>query len=672
MSSCSSGSVDAPDSFARFGMTLPASAAPWPPRARASRVPFAFTVVAGVIVAMVAASYLAGYIFLMLIRADLRTATPLTVVRYGYYYGGREDVRVRVWVSSAASLVLILTPGLALLIPKRRALHGEARFARKGQIARAGLFAPAGIILGRFGGWGRFGGQLLVLSGQTGVALAAQPGAGKGVGVVVPNLLTWCGSVVCTDPKIENYTITAGFRRAMGQQVYLFNPLSPEGRTHRWNPLDYVPEATGQRISDLQLIAHMFFPDPPGADPFWAAGGRSLFLGIALYLFDTPSYPRTIGEVLRQGMANDEEGFAAHWKRVIQGRMSGDHPLSDTCVRALYDVIDLAPPTASSIRKTFTSRLELWANPVLDAATAASDFNLRELRKKPLSIYLGVMPKDLERLAPLMSLFFQQAIALQTDELPEHNPALRHQVLMVMDEFPAFGRIPILTKSSGFLRAFDVRLLLIMQALSQIRDNYGENGAKTLLKTLAARIFFAPKDTEDAAEISNELGFTTVKSKSVSQPALDLFASKGHRRRSVSTSDQKRALMLPQEVKEIGADREIVFVENVRPIFCKKLCYYRMPMFLRRLRPAPPVPRVPPIEVTRATRGKSSDPDVASEGAVQKPQRTRAATAEDIERIDELTLEDFAVDFSKVVVPEKAAGERMTAQEMDTAVESFI
>src|SRR6266446_3038598 len=378
MSLCSSAWNTANAASEQSGMTLSANTAPWQPRVRSSKLPLALTAVGGVLVALIAASYLAGYIFLMLIRGDPRTATPLTVVRYGYYYGGREDVRVRVWVSSAASLVLILAPGLALLIPKRRALHGASRFARTREIARAGLFAPAGIILGRFGGWGRFGGQLLVLSGQTGVALAAQPGAGKGVGVVVPNLLTWCGSVVCTDPKIENFPLTAGFRRAMGHQVYLFNPLSPQGRTHRWNPLDYVSDAPGQRISDLQLIAHMFFPDPPGADPFWAAGGRSLFLGIALYLFDTPSYPRTIGEVLRQGMANDEEGFAAHWKRVIQGRMSGNHPLSDTCVRALYDVIDLAPPTASSIRKTFTSRLALWANPVLDAATAASDFNLRE------------------------------------------------------------------------------------------------------------------------------------------------------------------------------------------------------------------------------------------------------------------------------------------------------
>ncbi|HEY6926711.1 MAG TPA: type IV secretory system conjugative DNA transfer family protein, partial [Steroidobacteraceae bacterium] len=180
------------------------------------------TIVGAVTVALMATSYLGGYIFLLLIRSDPKAASPLTLLRYSYYYGSREDIRTRLWVSSIAALTLILAPGMALLVPKRRTLHGDARFATRGEIARAGLFAQQGIILGRVGGWGPYGGRLLVLGGQTGVALAAQPGAGKGIGVVIPNLLSWRDSVVCTDPKVENFPITAGFRRAMGQQVYLF------------------------------------------------------------------------------------------------------------------------------------------------------------------------------------------------------------------------------------------------------------------------------------------------------------------------------------------------------------------------------------------------------------------------------------------------------------------
>ena len=652
-------------------MTPTASVAARPLRARRTVDGRGVRIALSLLIAIAGSQYLAGFVFLCWVRLDPLQASPLTLARYAYYHGHHLQVRRRLQWSSGLSAAVTAVVVVLAIRRRPRSLHGDARFARRSEIARAGLLACDGIILGRVGGWGPFGGRYLRLPGQQGVALSAQPRSGKGVGVVIPNLLSWPGSVVCTDIKKENWTITAGHRRRCGQDVHLFDPLAPDGRTSRWNPLQYVSEEPGQRISDVQLIASMFFPDPVNTDPFWMASARSLFLGIALYLFSTPSLPRTIGEILRQGMATDEEGFAAHWKRVIHGRMSGPHPLPDTCVRALYDVIDLAPQTASSIRKTFTSRLELWANPVLDAATAASDFDLRQLRRRPISIYLGVMPKDLDRLAPLMSLFFQQAIAVQTDELPEHNPALKHQVLMVLDEFAALGRIPILTKASGFLPGYNVRVLLILQALSQLREVYGENGAKTLLKTLAARIFFAPNDMEDAEEISRELGTTTVKVDTRSKPAFYLFDLKARRPGSVSVSEQKRPLLLPQEVKELGAHRQIVFLENLRPILCRKIVYYRMRLFRRRLLPAPEVAAIEPIRARPHPAEPAEVPAGPGSAAPMRP-ATRAATLEDIERIEELTLEDFDLDFDRVTLPGKPEGERMTAQEMDAAVESFI
>lgn len=649
-------------------MHLSASTAPWQQPAKRRRWSLIVVAIGGIIAAILVAQYLAGCVFLWVVHAEPREATPLTIARYAYYYGAREDIAKRLWWSSAVGLGLMLLPLIVVALPKRQLLHGESKFACRAEIARAGLFAHMGIIIGYFGGWWPLGRRFLVLPGQMGAVVAARPRGGKGVSVVIPNLLTWPHSVLTSDIKHENWKLTAGWRRAMGQEVHLFDPLSPDGRTSCWNPLDYVSPAPGQCINDLQLIASMFFPDPPGADPFWAAGGRSLFLGVALYLFSTPSLPRTIGEILRQGMASDDEGFSAHWKRIIQGRMRGAHPLPATCVRALSDVIDLAPQTASSIRKTFTSRLELWANPVLDAATASSSFDLRALRKRPMTIYLGVQPKDLDRLAPLMSLFFQQALALQTDELPEHNPALKYQVLMLLDEFPALGRIPIIAKASGFLPGYNVRLLLILQALSQLREVYGENGSKTLLKTLAARIFFAPKDMEDAEEIARELGTTTVKARSISKPGFSLLDSKARRQRSVTISDQKRPLMLPQEVQRIGERRQIVLMENLRPIFCRKLRYYEIGRLRRCLLPPP---HVAPIRVAQPTT--TVDPDSgAPEESQKRASPTREASLDDVARIDELTLDDFAFDADRVVIPKKAEGECMTNDEMKMAVESFL
>ena len=429
-----------------------------------------------------------------------------------------------------------------------------------------------------------------MLAGQQGVALAAPPRAGKGTGVVVPNALNWPGSLVCVDIKRENWTITAGFRARSGQACYLFDPFAEDGRTARWNPFSYVSPDPQRRLNDLQRIAEMLYPDPPNVDPFWTASARSLFLGIALYLFETPSLPKTVGEVLRQGMASDDEGFGQHWKRLIEGRNSGRRPLSPECVRSLYDVIDLAPVTASSIRKTFTSRLDLWLNPILDAATAESDFDLRELRKIPMSIYVGVNPDDLHRLRPVLNLFFQQAIGLQTRELPERNPTLKHQVMMLLDEFTALGRIPIIAEAISYLPGYNVRVVLVIQTPAQLREVYGIHNAETMLKSLAARIVFATKDFPDAREISDELGFTTVCAKTVSRPIGAELNRRGQRSRSQSVSHQRRALLLPQEVKELGPEEAIVFYEGLRPIRCRKIRYFADKRFRNRLLPAPEVP----------------------------------------------------------------------------------
>ena len=637
------------------------------------------------------AQYLAGFFFLWSLRLDARRASPITVVRYAYWYGESQTVRRRLEVCTLLGLALVLLSGLAVLSPRRKALHGDARFATRREMLEAGLLDGEGILLGRLGGFGPFGGQFLTLPGQQGVALSAHPRAGKGVGVVIPNLLTWPGSVVCVDIKKENWTLTAGYRQRAGQKTFLFDPLSPTGRTARWNPLDYVATTPGQLVSDLQLIANMFFPDPPNSDPFWMSSARSLFLGIALYLFATPSLPRTIGEILRQGMADDEEGFGHKWRRVIQGRMSGSQPLSEECVRALYDVIDLAPQTTSSIRKTFTSRLDLWANPVLDAATSASDFDLRKLRSEPMSVYQGVAPKDVHRLQPLLNLFFQQAIALQTDQLPEQNPALKYQVLMLLDEFPAIGRIPILAEASGFLPGYNVRPLLIMQTPAQLRQVYGEDGARTLLKTLAGRVYFQPKDMEDAEEISRELGFTTVKVKTHSKPLWGLSNGKTGRQRSVSVSEQRRPLMLPQEVRSLGKLREIVFTEDTPPILCRKIRYYRVAALRNRIRKPPLVPAIalrrnathPPHEsgarmLEPVESSKVSVPNARSDtlqeatesGSADTSLRVHEASVEDVDRADTLTLQDFETDFSRVDIPE--AEGPLTTEQLQTAVTNFL
>jgi type IV secretion system protein VirD4 len=624
--------------------------------------------------------YLAGCLLALSLRLDARSASPLTVARYAYYYGDRADMRRRLWLASGMGLTVVALCGALALMPRARTLHGDARFATRREVAKAGLLGARGIILGA---WGR---RCLMLAGQQGVCLAAPPRAGKGTGVVIPNLLNWPDSVICVDIKRENWMTTAGFRRSAGQACYLFDPFSEDRRSARWNPFHYVSENPERRVNDLQRIAEMLYPDPPNVDPFWTASARSLFLGIALYLFEKPSLPKTIGEVLRQGMASDDEGFGEHWKRIIEGRNSGKSPLSAQCVRALYDVIDLAPVTASSIRKTFTSRLDLWLNPILDWATSGNDFDLRELRARPTSIYVGVNPDDLHRLRPVVNLLFQQAIGLQTRELPEHNPRLKYQVMMLLDEFASLGRIPIIAEAISYLPGYNVRVVMVVQTPSQLREVYGSHSAETMLKSLAARIVFAAKDHADAREISDELGFTTVRVKSLSVPLLQFGSGTGRRSRSQTVSEQRRALLLPQEVKALGSEEAIIFYEGLRPIRCRKIRYYQDRRFIARLLPPPeraapegsataPASRAEPnaIEGTEA-RGTTAEP-VDSVPRSPRPELrvvTREATVADLSRLESLTLEDFAVDFGRVQLPEKGSGERLTSQELQAAVESFL
>ena len=589
------------------------------------------------VVALLAVSaglYLSGYFFLFVNHQDPLRTTPLTILQYGHYYGDHPGYRKSLIGSTASGFAIIGFFALVALIPRTRSLHGEARFASRMEIKNKGLLGGNGGIL-----MGTVGGKYLSLPGQQGVILSAPPRSGKGVGVVVPNLLNFPGSVIVVDIKRENWEITAGFRKKHGQQVFLFDPLSETGQTARWNPLHYVSDDPNIRISDIQRIGEMLIPSSKGQYAFFEDSARTLFLGITLYLFETSDATKTLGEALRQGMSGGTtgEGFVEHWKNILKDRKDSDHPLSWQCVAAISDTIDLAPQTASGIRKELTSKLSLWLNPLLDSATSSNDFDLNDLRKKPISIYVGVTPDNLERIRPVISLFFQQAIGLQTRELPEHNKELKHQLLLVLDEFTALGRIPIIETSCGFLPGYNVRVLLVIQTPSQLRAVYGRDGADTIIKTLAARIMYAPKDFADAQEISNELGSTTVKGKSRSRPMWGMGMGKGN---STTESDQRRMLLMPQEVKELGKDNELIIYEDIRPIQAKKIIYYRDKAFICRVMKPPEVTAIEPttyqIATSHLTGGKPS---------------YRRITLDEIANFDDVPLQDLSINIKDIIKP---------------------
>ncbi|WP_081080981.1 type IV secretory system conjugative DNA transfer family protein [Burkholderia territorii] len=539
-----------------------------------------------IIIVLPILEFLSGVVFLREQHLPLRDVSLLTFYQYWYWYHRQPVFASKLYIALGHAAIILSAAILVAVVVVSRgrssAIYGAARFAHLREIAQAGLFARSGIILGRYGR------RNLCFGGQQFVLVAAPTRSGKGVGIVVPNLLHFTDSVVVLDIKQENYQITAGFRAEQGQSVYLFNPFARDGRTHRYNPLTYVSDEPNLRVRDLLAIGSIIFPsegkDGSGKDAFWYEAARNLFLGLSLLVFETPELPRTIGEVLRQASGYGQK-LATHLNSVITARSMEGRPLSSVCVDALYRVLDNADTTFASILSTFNTALTNWANPIFDAATSESDFLLTDLRRKRISIYVGITPDDLPDAAGILNVFFSQLLNLNMRELPSSDPTLRHQCLLLLDEFTAIGKIASVAKSISFMAGYNLRLLPIIQSTAQLAAVYGENDARNFLTNHAVRIIFAPNEQRDANDYSEMLGYVSQSKSSINRP-IGFQKNSG---RSETIADERRALMLPQELKEMGSNKEIVLVENCKPILASKIRYYEDPEWTKLLRPAPKI-----------------------------------------------------------------------------------
>lgn len=617
-------------------------------------------------------AYLAGGIFMIAHDRNFEDATPLTFYQYWYHYGKNPQVEKWLYIAGGIALAIVLSPLLLFFSSAKRSLHGDARFATFSEIKKSGLLGEDGIIVGKLRG------RYLMFSGSQHAIISAPTRSGKGVGIVIPNLLNWPHSVVVLDIKQENWDITSGYRHKYGQACYLFNPAAKDYRTHRYNPLSYISEDPNFRIDDIQKIGNMLFPDQPGTDVIWTATPRSLFLGICLYLIETPGKLVTLGQVLRETLV-DGDG-SEYFAKAINDRAAAGNPLSGTCVRAINTYISIkAENTRSGIIGGFRSRLELWMNPLVDAATSANDFDLRDVRRKRMSIYLGVTPDNLDRMAPLLNLFFQQLIDLNTRELPSQNKAIKNPCMLLMDEFTAIGKIPILSKGISYIAGYWLRMMPIIQSPAQVVEVYGKDAAQTFQTNHALQIIYPPKASElaTARDISEWLGYQTVKGVSVSK-SKNLF---GKKTPSESTSDQRRALLLPQEITSLGESNELVVMENTPPIMAKKVRYFRDHSFTNRLKEISaslralgsrlpkqkqleaaamsgelgvPVPLIDLDAHDRAVNGDGPAPVTVvapSKAATQIVTVERPVTPADVPNLAKLSLASFAVDFTAVEKP---------------------
>lgn len=541
-----------------------------------------YFVIAVTLLSLVAGVYLSGYLTLWLLKVDtglLRWDTYLIYfralglpevapfaakIKWGGYLG--------FGLPAAAWLAL----GVLILKPREKSLHGEARFASRGDLARRGLLKPSpnGIVVGKIGN------TLIRLPGQQFAILAAPTRSGKGVGIVVPNLLEYQDSVVVLDIKQENFDLTSGWRESQGQKIYLFNPYAEDRRTHRWNPMSYVSGDPAFRISSLQAIAAILYPDGSSQDKFWVSQARNAFLAFALYLYENYDEQRkrgylpevlafpTLGQVFRL-TAGKGEDLKAY---LIQ---LSDRPfLSKEAKAAFAGLLSQEKETFASIMGTVREPLNPWLNPVLDAATSHNDFWLTDVRKQKMTIYVGIQPHKLAECRTLINLFFSQLINVNVQTLPQNDKRLKHQCLLLMDEFTAIGKLEIFASAISFMAGYNLRAMPIIQSMSQLESVYGKDIARTLVTNHALQILFAPREQQDANEYSEMLGYTTVRKNNITR-GRDFSRSESH---------ERRALMLPQELKAMGADKEIILCEGMaQPVLCKKIRYFSDNNFKNRI-----------------------------------------------------------------------------------------
>lgn len=541
------------------------------------------------------AAYMAAALFLLLNKANPAQARPTSIVRYWQLYAGDPLLRKKLQASigiCAGGLLLVLPAALLASLHQRRPLHGSARFATATEVRRAGLSGAGGpgIIVGRFAG------MFLLLRGQLSVLLSAPTRSGKGRGVVIPNLLNWPDSVVALDIKKELYDATAGYRRVHGQAVYAFAPFDEKARSHRWNPLSAVRTSELHRVGDLLGIGQVFYPNDgsgTSSEAFFNDQARNLFLGLGLLLLESPELPRTIGEMLRQSSGKGRP-LKQHLTETIEQRREQGKPLSAECVDALLRLLSSSEATLSSIVATFNAPLTVFADAIVDAATSANDFKLEDVRRQRCSIYVCIPPHRLASARPLLLLFYSLLVSLNTRQLPEQDSTLRYQCLLVNDEFTAMGRVPIITASAAFLAGYNIRLLTVVQAMSQLDAVYGEKEARTFATNHGLQILFAPREQRDANEYSEMLGHFT--EQATSRGRSSSLSGKSQTTVSRNDSEQRRALLLPQEFKELGSERLVILMEGCKPILGDKIRYDREPVFQERLLPAPPVP---PMDMDR-------------------------------------------------------------------------
>jgi type IV secretion system protein VirD4 len=473
--------------------------------------------------------------------------------------------------------------------------------------------------------------------GQTYVMLAAPPGSGKTVGVVIPNLLSYPDSVVVNDPKFENWDKTSGFRAAAGHKVYRFSPELLQ--THRWNPLTRLSRDHLFRLGQIRTLAGVLFVSDNPKNQEWYNKAANVFSAILLYLMETPELPVTLPQAYE--VASLGTGVGVWAKQVLDQRSAGPNALSPETVRELNGVYEASKNTSSGWSTTMDilrGALSMYAEKTVAWAVSDDDIDFTQLRKERISVYFCVSGNAVKKYGPLMNLFFTQAIQQNTDVMPEQGGhysdgslILQYQVLFVIDEIAVMGRIEIMEMAPALTRGAGLRYIIIFQGKDQLRSErtYGKEAGNGIMQAFHIEIVYGTGNVELAKEYSTRLGNTTVRVQNQSFNSSDMR----NKSKTNSYTEQARPLMLPQEVSALPYDEELIFIEATKQtpaanIRARKIFWYEEDVFKERAGMKPPfVPTGDASKIdalTKPVRAVESKVALANGQQLQTEQKQRA------------------------------------------------
>lgn len=489
--------------------------------------------------------------------------------------------------------------------------HGTARWATFDDLGYSGFFKPTkyakafevnlleekGVVLGEFNG------RILRDNGKTHILLSAPTRTGKGVSVIIPTLVdSWADSVFVLDVKGENYQMTGGWREKTFKNDILYFSPKKQNSCH-FNPLAEIRYLTEREIEDAKTIADLIVVgDEKSSDPFWEVSGSDFMLGVILYelylhdgkaglgdvvdFITDPSAPITerMEKIIKKPIFNKKnerdrkrmkilESIYTTEKELVQ---EGFHPFIN---RSMADILGKGDKTMASIIATAKAKLSVFQLPTVKKNTRDSDFHIIDLMAadKPKSLYIVIEPGDLQSLAPLLRILVIQCVTLLTPEMDYTGKGggvkFKHRLLMLLDEFPAIGKMEILEKAIGYVAGYGMKMMIVVQSLDQLNKIYTKDNM--FLSNCQCQVFYTANENATAEYVSKTIGTKTIKTNSISGGWLN---------KNISTSEQARELLKPEEVRRFPLDKILLLVGGKPPIITKKLLFFNDSRFKNKIK----------------------------------------------------------------------------------------